>query len=69
MQTSAAVEDWLRVHRQLLASEAAFTDSAMRAAAGEITLEALAEERRQLMELRALCTAVYETAFPKPRKP
>lgn len=66
MQTSAAVEDWLRVHRQLLAMENAFTDLALRAAVGEVPPEQLDEERQRLMHMRVLCTAVYEKAFPKP---
>lgn len=59
------VEDWLRVHRMLLDKEAAFTDLALRAAAGEITLEELDEHRDALMALRSLCAAVYEKAFPR----
>jgi hypothetical protein len=59
------VDDWLRVHRELMEKEAAFTAFAMRAAAGEVTLEKLDQERQKLMALRARCTAVYEKAFPK----
>jgi hypothetical protein len=63
------VEDWLSVHRLLLEQEAAFTDLAIRAAAGEISLDELDEHREALMSLRAHCTAVYHKAFPRPAKP
>lgn len=66
METSNPVEDWLRVHRTLLEMETAFTDLALRAAAGEVWLEKLDEERDALMAFRELCAAVYGKAFPKP---
>lgn len=65
MRNSKAVQDWLRVHRLLMDKEAAFTELAMQAAAGEIAIEVLDEERRALMTLRAHCTVVYEAAFPR----
>jgi hypothetical protein len=61
----ALIEDWLRVHRTLMAAEAAFTELAMQAAAGELPLEELNRERTSLMQLRAECTSVYESAFPR----
>ena len=62
-----AVQDWLRVHQELMAKEALFTDLAMRVASGQASLELLDEERRALMALRAHCTVLYESAFPRPR--
>lgn len=64
MQDPLHVQDWLRVQRMLLKKEAAFTDLALRAAAGEVSLESLAEERESLEGLRELCTAAYAKAFP-----
>lgn len=49
-----------------LEKEAAFTDLALRAAAGEISSNELDHRREHLMD--ALCTAVYEKSFPKPYK-
>ena len=66
MFDQCAVQDWLRVHRQLVQEEAAFSEVAMRAATGEIRLEELQEKRLQLMAMRELCAAVYEKAFPRP---
>lgn len=66
MPDRSAVDDWLRAHRMLLEKETAFTDLALRAAAGEVSLQELDEERQALMALRALCTSVYQKAFPKP---
>lgn len=68
MKALSPVEDWLRVHRALLEKEAAFTDLALLAASGQISLEHLNEEREDLMALRARCTAAYERAFPKDPK-
>jgi hypothetical protein len=58
------VEEWLRVHRAVLGAEAAFTELAMQAAAGELSVEELNRQRTSLMQLRARCNAVYEEAFP-----
>lgn len=60
-----AVEDWLRVRRDLLAKEAAFTDLAIRVAAGDGSEEDLQKQRRVLEGMRELCTAAYERAFPR----
>jgi len=68
MKAPSPVEDWLRVHRALLEKEAAFTDLALQAASGQVSLEHLNEEREDLMALRARCTAAYEKAFPKDPK-
>lgn len=65
----SAVQEWLRVHRMLVQQEAAFSEIAMRAAAGEISVDELHDERDLLMAMRALCMAVYEKAFPKPPRP
>jgi hypothetical protein len=62
------VDDWLRVHRELMEKEAAFTELAVRAASGEVPQEELDQQREKLMGLRALCTAIYEKAFPKARE-
>jgi len=66
MPDRTLVDDWLHVHHLLLEKESAFTEVALRAAAGEISPEELNEERGALMALRALCSAVYEKAFPQP---
>lgn len=58
------MDTWLQVHRRLLQQEAAFTDLALRAAKGEVSLDELAAERAALMELREECVAAYEKAFP-----
>jgi hypothetical protein len=58
------IDEWLRVHRALVAAEAAFTDLAMQAAAGDLPLDELSRERVSLMRLRSHCTEVYERAFP-----
>jgi hypothetical protein len=62
---ASRVEEWLRVHRLLMEKEAAFNEIALRAAAGELSLDELDRERNVLMGLRALCTSVYEQAFPR----
>jgi hypothetical protein len=59
------IVEWLRVHRLLMDKEAAFTELALRAADGSVPMHELEEERQALMGLRALCTSVYEKAFPK----
>jgi hypothetical protein len=63
-QQRALIDEWLRVHRGLMAAETAFTELAMQAAAGEVSVEDLNRERTSLMQLRAKCTAAYEKAFP-----
>lgn len=59
-----AVEDWLRVRRDLLAKEAAFTDLAIRVAAGEGSEQELQQHRLILEGMRELCSAAYQRAFP-----
>lgn len=66
MFDQCAVQDWLRVHRQLVQEEAEFSELAMRAATGEIGMDELQERRLHLMAMRALCAAVYEKAFTRP---
>ena len=68
MLETKAVQEWLRVHHALMEKEAAFTELAMRVAAGEASLATLDEGRRVLMGLRAHCTVLYESAFPRPTK-
>lgn len=63
-----AVQDWLRIHQELMAKEALFTDLAMRVASGQASLELLDEERQVLMGLRAHCTVLFEAAFPRPAR-
>lgn len=65
MQEPQDVQEWLQVHRALLEREAAFTDLAIRAVDGQVSPEELDEQRKSLMALRALCTAVYEKAFAR----
>lgn len=61
---SEAVHDWLRVRRELLARESAFTDLAIRVAAGQETEEVLQQERQALETARQVCSAAYLRAFP-----
>lgn len=65
MQDAQAVQDWLRIHRQLIEFESAFSDLAIRAARGELPLSELDEQRTLLEATRELCTAAYERAFPR----
>jgi hypothetical protein len=64
----SAVNDWLRIHRTLMEKEAAFTETALKAARGEVSTAQLEQERHQLLALRELCNTVYKTAFPGLRK-
>jgi hypothetical protein len=62
-----AVQDWLKVRRDLLDQEAMFTDLAIKVANGEES-EAELQQKRQLLEaMRELCTAAYQRAFPSGR--
>lgn len=65
----AAMQDWLRIHRRLVELEAEFSEVAMRAAAGEITVDELQEKRNHLTAMRDLCSAIYEKAFGSARRP
>lgn len=65
----SAMQDWLRVHRRLVELEAEFSDVAMRAAAGEISVDELQEKRNHLTAMRDLCSAIYEKAFGSARRP
>jgi hypothetical protein len=66
MFDQSAVQDWLRIHRQLVQEEAQFAEVAMRTATGEVRMEELQEKRVHLMAMRELCAAVYEKAFTRP---
>ncbi|HET8745937.1 MAG TPA: hypothetical protein VFM98_10040 [Ramlibacter sp.] len=59
-----AVQDWLRVRRQLLEKESAFTTLAIKVASGEASEQVLQEQRAELEDMRASCTAAYQRAFP-----
>lgn len=59
-----AVQDWLRVRRELLDKEAAFTRLAIKVANAEASEELLQQERVELEGLRELCTVAYQRAFP-----
>lgn len=59
-----AVQDWLRIRRQLLDMEAGFTDLAIRVAEGKEIEQVLQQQRELLEAQRALCTAAYQRAFP-----
>jgi hypothetical protein len=59
-----AVQDWLRIRRELLQMETEFTDFAIKVAKGE-ELEAALQAQRQVLEAtRDLCSAAYQRAFP-----
>jgi hypothetical protein len=57
------VQDWLRIRRELLDLEAAFTDLAVRVATGQGDEQELQERRRELEGMRELCSAAYRKAF------
>jgi hypothetical protein len=59
-----AVQDWLKVRRNLLQMEAAFTDLAIKVANGEFAEEVLQAERQMLEAYHELCRGAYERAFP-----
>ena len=65
----SAIRDWLRIHRMLVDLEAEFSEVAMRAAAGEISVDELQDKRGHLMAMRDLCSSVYERAFGGARRP
>lgn len=64
-----AVEDWLRVRRELLDMEFAFTTLAIKVTEGAETEDTLRQQRAVLQAQRELCTAAYERAFPSANKP
>lgn len=59
-----AVQDWLRVRRELLEQENSFTSLALQAISGEVSEMQLQAAREHLEEMRSLCSAAYERAFP-----
>ncbi len=59
-----AVQDWLRVHRDLVGAEIEFSAHALDAVAGTISTKELARRRALLETLRELCGAAYARAFP-----
>lgn len=63
-----AVDDWLRIRRELLEKEAAFTSLAIKVSGGEAPEEMLRGERQTLEHLRLLCSAAYQRAFPSPEQ-
>lgn len=65
----SAMQDWLRIHRRLVELETEFSEVAMRAAAGEISVDELQEKRNHLTAMRDLCSAIYEKAFGSARRP
>lgn len=67
MADRALIDEWIRVHRELMEQEAAFTDLALKAAQGEISTGQLDDARAKLLGMRELCNAVYGKAFPKAR--
>jgi hypothetical protein len=58
------VQDWLRIRRELLEMEAAFTDLAIRVASGQAAVQELDERRGKLEAMREVCSAAYRKAFP-----
>lgn len=59
-----AVQDWLRVHRDLVGAEIQFSTHALDAVAGTISTKELAQRRAFLETMRQLCGAAYARAFP-----
>jgi hypothetical protein len=69
LQSQSPIDDWLRIHRLLIAEETSFTDLAIQAATGAVSAEDLAEARVRLLAMREVCSLAYAKAFPnaKPR--
>ena len=65
MAERSLVEEWIQVHRRLMAQEAEFTGLALRAARGEVRVEELEAARARLLAMREECNAAYGKAFPK----
>jgi hypothetical protein len=61
---SEAIQDWLRIRRELLQMETAFTKLAIKVADGRESEELLLQEREVLEATRALCSAAFKRAFP-----
>jgi hypothetical protein len=59
-----AVQDWLRIRRNLLDMEATFTSLAIKVANAEESEDLLRQERALLEAQRELCSAAYQRAFP-----
>lgn len=64
MESGNFVEDWLKIHRELIDAETAFTDLAIKAANGSVPAEDLDAARKSLLALRELCSVIYLKAFP-----
>jgi hypothetical protein len=60
-----AVQEWLRIRRDLLDREAEFTSLAIKVANGAESEDRLQQERALLEANRELCTAAYQRAFPR----
>lgn len=60
---NSSVQTWLSIHRELVAREAAFTDLAISAANGGLSMDELDRHRKQLIGLRQRCADAYEHAF------
>jgi hypothetical protein len=63
MLDARSMQDWVRIHRQVIQLELAFAEVAVRAARGEVSLVELDEQRAILVATRELCSAAYERAF------
>jgi hypothetical protein len=63
-QNPQPVDDWLKVHRLLIAEETNFTDLAIRAASGAVSTEELTAARERLVAMREICSLAYAKAFP-----
>lgn len=68
MQNAQALEDWLRIHGQLVELETAFAELALQVARGEVPLAVLDAQRVVLVETRELCSAAYARAFQSQRR-
>lgn len=64
MSGRSLVDEWIRVHRELMEREADFTALAIRAAQGDVPEEELDDARARLLGMRELCNAVFGRAFP-----
>jgi hypothetical protein len=64
-----AVEDWLRIRRDLLETEAAFTTLAIKVANRQESEARLQQDREHLEAMRARCAAAYRRAFPDALSP
>ena len=63
MSNPSAIQEWLDVHRQLMALEAEFAALGVDAASGKVARHELEQHRAFLVDARQHCSAAYSRAF------